>query len=198
MADKQITVGVPEERVAEFYAWFAEFLSAAPTGGDGPSREERGGPPGPDEAGGPGAHGAPFGPPWRGGRRGHRGRHGFGPRSGFSGPGRPDPSPWSSEDTAQAAWIYRKLSGGARQLFDLLIDHPGERFSGNELARRLELEKGSHGVAGVLAWPGRWCRKLGRPLPIETSARDDGGTDFSMNPELTELFRAARDETDES
>ncbi len=30
MADKQITVAVPEERVPEFYVWFAHFLAAAP------------------------------------------------------------------------------------------------------------------------------------------------------------------------
>lgn len=164
MADKQITVEVPQERVAEFYAWFAEFLSA-PTGGLGPSRPGRGGP------------GGPLGP------GGHRG---FGHR--FGG----EPSPWSSEDSEEARWIYHKLTGGARQLFDLLIDHPNERLSGNELARRLALEKGSHGVAGVLAWPGRWCRKLGRALPIDTSARDDGGTDFWMSAETAALFRAAR------
>src|SRR6202140_2591618 len=30
MADKQVTVAVPEERVPEFYAWFAAFLAAEP------------------------------------------------------------------------------------------------------------------------------------------------------------------------
>ena len=30
MADKQITVAVPEERVPEFYVWFASFLAAEP------------------------------------------------------------------------------------------------------------------------------------------------------------------------
>ena len=30
MADKQITVAVPEERVPEFYVWFAGFLAAEP------------------------------------------------------------------------------------------------------------------------------------------------------------------------
>ncbi len=164
MADKQITVEVPQERVAEFYAWFAEFLSA-PTGGLGPSRLGRGGHSGPG------------------------GRRAFGPRHRFGG----EPSPWSAEDSEPARWIYHKLSGGARQLFDLLIDHPNVRLSGNELARRLALEKGSHGVAGVLAWPGRWCRKLGRTLPIDTSVREDGGTDFWMDADTAELFRAARE-----
>jgi hypothetical protein len=30
MADKEITVAVPEERVPEFYSWFAAFLTAEP------------------------------------------------------------------------------------------------------------------------------------------------------------------------
>jgi len=30
MADKEITVAVPQERVPEFYAWFAAFLAADP------------------------------------------------------------------------------------------------------------------------------------------------------------------------
>ena len=30
MADKQVTVAVPEERVPEFYSWFATFLAAEP------------------------------------------------------------------------------------------------------------------------------------------------------------------------
>jgi hypothetical protein len=30
MADKAVTVAVPEQRVPEFYAWFAAFLAAEP------------------------------------------------------------------------------------------------------------------------------------------------------------------------
>ncbi len=30
MADKEITVAVPEDRVPEFYLWFAAFLAAEP------------------------------------------------------------------------------------------------------------------------------------------------------------------------
>jgi Family of unknown function (DUF6416) len=160
MADKQITVEVPEERVAEFYSWFAEFLSA-PSGGLGPPRRLRGG---------PGRH------------RGFSGTHGFGS----------EPQPWTADDVDQARWLYRKLSDPARQLFDLLIQKPGARFSGNEIASQLKLEKGAHGVAGVLAWPGRWCRKLGREFPIDTDGREDGGTDFFIDDETAAVFEQAR------
>jgi hypothetical protein len=166
MADKQITVAVPEERVPEFYVWFASFLSA--------------------EAGAP---------PW-GGRRGRgpgRGPGGMGAVGrgrGHGGFG--EPAAWSAADAEPAAWLYGKLAPPARALFDLLIDAPGERISGNDIAARLGLEKGAHGVAGILAWPGRYARKLGRELPLATEGREDGGTEYYMQPAVAELFAAAR------
>ena len=154
MADKQVTVAVPEERVPEFYAWFASFLAAEP--------------------------GAP--PPLPGGgRRGSRGhRH------------HRHAQAWSAQDADQAVWLYRKLAPQARELFDLLAATPGARIAGEEIAKRLKLEKGAHGVAGILAWPGRYSRHLDRTLPIATEGRPDGGTDYYMDPELAELFTAAR------
>jgi hypothetical protein len=153
MADKQVTVAVPEERVPEFYAWFASFLAAEP--------------------------GTP--PPFTGGgRRGTRGhRH------------HSEAQAWSAQDADQAAWLYRKLAPQARELIDLLAGSPGARFGGEDIAKRLSLDKGAHGVAGILAWPGRYSRHLERTLPIATEGRPDGGTDYYMEPELAELFTAA-------
>ncbi|MCW3016437.1 MAG: hypothetical protein JWO02_3529 [Solirubrobacterales bacterium] len=160
MADKQITVGVPEDRVPEFYAWFAAFLAADRAGGG---------------AGGTGS--GPFGPGamGRGRGRGMRGHH-------------HETQPWTADDTDQAEWLLRKLAPPARALFDLLAAHPGERFGGNDVAARLGLEKGAHGVAGILAWPGRYSRKLDRELPILTEGRPDGGTDYYMDPAVAALF----------
>jgi len=154
MADKEVTVAVPEERVPEFYSWFAAFLAAEP--------------------------GTP--PPQAGrGRRGPRGmRHHAEARA------------WSAEDADQAAWLYGRLAPPARELFDLLIDAPGERFGGENIAKRLKLEKGAHGVAGILAWPGRYSRHLDRTLPIDTEGRADGGTDYYMEPDVAALFAAPR------
>jgi Family of unknown function (DUF6416) len=150
MADKQVTVAVPEERVAEFYSWFAAFLAAEP--GTLPPNGGRG----------------------LRGRRGSR-HHG-------------EALAWSAEDADGAAWLYRKLAPPARELFDLLIKSPGQRFGGEEIARRLGLEKGAHGVAGILAWPGRYCRHMNRVLPIATEGRADGGTDYYMDPDVAALF----------
>ncbi len=154
MADKEVTVAVPEERVPEFYSWFAAFLAAEP--------------------------GTP--PPLTGrGRRGPRGSRHHG-----------EARAWSAEDADQAAWLYGKLAPPARALFDLLVDAPGERIGGENIAKRLGLEKGAHGVAGILAWPGRYCRHLGRVLPIATDGRADGGTDYYIEPDVAALFAAAR------
>lgn len=160
MADKQVTVAVPAERVPEFYAWFAAFLAAEP--GSGPPRGR--------------GHG-------RGRGRG-RGWHPGGPRAAAQ--------PWSASDADLAVWLYRKLAPPARELFDLLIDAPGERFAGNDVAARLHLNAGAHGVAGILAWPGRYSRGMGRALPLANEGRADGGTDYFMEPEVAELFAAAR------
>jgi len=158
MADKQVTVAIPEDRVPEFYAWFAAFLAAEP--------------------------GTP--PPPRGrGRRGRRGQRGYG-----------EARAWSADDVDQAAWLYSKLAPPARELFDLLIDAPGERVGGEQIAQRLGLDKGAHGVAGILAWPGRYSRHSDRALPIATEGRADGGTDYYMEPDVATLFAAARSRTD--
>ena len=74
----------------------------------------------------------------------------------------------------------------------MLAAAPGERFARRGHRQRLGLEKGAHGVAGILAWPGRYSRHLNRVLPIETAGRADGGTDYFMEPDVAELFAAAR------
>ncbi|MCW3041584.1 MAG: hypothetical protein JWM31_3489, partial [Solirubrobacterales bacterium] len=73
MADKQVTVAVPEDRVPEFYAWFAAFLAAD---------RAKGAP------GGPGF--GPRGPGLGGGRGGP-----FGHRHG-------EAQPWTAADAEQA------------------------------------------------------------------------------------------------
>ena len=47
-------------------------------------------------------------------------------------------------------------------------------------------------MAGILAWPGRYSRKIARELPIATEGRPDGGTDYYMDPAVSTLFAAAR------
>ena len=157
MADKEVTVAVPEDRVPEFYMWFAAFLASEPGS-----------------------------PPSLGGREG-RGPRGLRHHR--------QANAWSAEDADQAAWLYHKLAPPARELFDLLAGAPAERFGGESIATRLGLDKGAHGVAGILAWPGRYSRRVNRELPSATEGRTDGGTDYYMEPEIAALFAAARTQT---
>ena len=64
------------------------------------------------------------------------------------------------------------------------------------IARQLGLEKGAHGVAGILAWPGRYSRHLDRVLPIDTEGRPDGGTNYYIDPDTAAIFAAAREQPD--
>ena len=87
MADKPVTVEVPEDRVPEFYLWFAAFLASPP--GSGPPR-------------------AGFGPPGFG-------RRGFGP-TGFGPHGHHERRPWTADDGEDARWLYGRLSDPGREL----------------------------------------------------------------------------------
>ena len=154
MADKQVTVAVPEERVPEFYAWFASFLAAEPGAA----------------------------PPLAGGGRAARAATDTTERlkpGRRRTPTRPSGCIASSRPRPASCLTYSPPA-------------PGARFGGEDIAKRLKLEKGAHGVAGILAWPGRYSRHLDRTLPIATEGRPDGGTDYYMDPELAELFTAAR------
>jgi hypothetical protein len=53
----------------------------------------------------------------------------------------------------------------------------------------------SMGLAGVLAWPGRYLFKLGRVLPITVKPNPEGGSWYLMEPDVAELFEKARDAT---
>jgi hypothetical protein len=100
-------------------------------------------------------------------------------------------SHWSSpDDTELAAQLWEKLSGNAKALFGYLMDRPDERFTGDELADTLGIPNGRYGVAGVLAWPGRYCFPIGRHLPIRWSEHD--GT-YWMEPDIAEMFAEVRE-----
>jgi len=62
---------------------------------------------------------------------------------------------WSDSDRDLAEAYWGKLSQSAKDLFSVLINHPGEKFTGDELARELGLPGGRQSVKSVLTWPGR-------------------------------------------
>lgn len=96
---------------------------------------------------------------------------------------------WTAKDQDLAEALWAKLSGRARALFGHLIDRPGVKFSGEELATVLEIPNGRYGIAGVLAWPGRYCLKMGRWLPVNWS--EEVGA-YWMEPPIAQMFAEVR------
>ena len=102
-----------------------------------------------------------------------------------------DHQPWTSDDTEKALEVSNKLSVTARKIVDLLIDHPGARLHWNEIAERLEIEKGKYGIAGALAWPGRHSYAVNREMPVRFESAKDG-TYYWMEPIVAKLFGRVR------
>ena len=79
---------------------------------------------------------------------------------------------------ADAEALWKKYSPRARGMFGLLIDNPDTEYTGAQIAEAVGIPNGAHGVAGVLAWPGRHGSAIGRGLP----------TRFREDPETFETF----------
>jgi len=101
--------------------------------------------------------------------------------------------PWAADDLDRAETVWRKMSKSARALFSLLMENPGARISGEQIAQDLNIANGRSGVAGVLAWPGRYSYKVGRKFPIKWESGD-----YWMTPEIADLFKQARDQVEAS
>ena len=95
---------------------------------------------------------------------------------------------WSDDDLALAETVWGKMTNRARSLFSALIDHPEKRVSGTQLAEQLDISNGMYGVAGLLAWPGRYCYRLGRKFPVKWESGE-----YWMTADVAALFGKARD-----
>jgi hypothetical protein len=108
----------------------------------------------------------------------------------------PDPRPWSDteQDFSDAETLWRKYSPAARSVFSLLMDHPDQKYTGQQIAEAVNIPNGAHGVAGVLAWPGRHGYAIGRgKLPIDwTEDPQTLETYYHMPARTAEVFKAAR------
>jgi hypothetical protein len=102
--------------------------------------------------------------------------------------------PWLATDVALATKLWDKFSDAAKALFSKLIDEPGRQFNGEELAEMLSIPNGHSGVAGVLAWPGKYCKQENRQLlwtwtyPVEGEP-----VVYWITPDVAALLREARD-----
>jgi Family of unknown function (DUF6416) len=100
---------------------------------------------------------------------------------------------WSGEDGDLAAEVWRKLTEPAKRLFSTLIDNPGTRFSGDKLAKMVDMPNGKHGVAGLLGWPRNHCDAVKRDLFWSSDMPDGELKEYWRTPENAALFRRARD-----
>jgi len=105
------------------------------------------------------------------------------------------PREWSNtdDDLPLASEVWGKLSSNAAALFSRLIDSPGHRVSGEDLAADLGIPNGKYGIAGVLAWPGRHCAAVRRlPLWSWEYGPVGGSADYWVEEDVAALFRKVR------
>ena len=100
---------------------------------------------------------------------------------------------WTKNDLQLATEHCVQLSEPAQKLYEIFMKSPGQKFSGTELASKLHLEKGAHGIAGLTAWPGRYAYAVGRRLPISWERTQYGVGSYWMTEEVAQLFRNAKE-----
>ncbi len=158
-----ITVPVPDERIAEFYQFFGLWLAGALSLTETQQS--------PAETS---ATDAPPAEPQK--------------RKAWTG---------SDEDLEDAIHLWGKFSKHARAFFGLLINNPGTHYTGHQAAEAVGIPNGAHGVAGVLAWPGRHAWAIQRYLPSRWKDDEDAGASYYwMTPELAKVFKAAREKVE--
>lgn len=96
-------------------------------------------------------------------------------------------------ELADMAW--RKFSPRAQAVFALLMENPGVAMQADEIAVKIGLANGRHGLAGVVAWPSRQCAEIGRTPPFRYESPPAPGETGSywMDPETAQLLIAARE-----
>src|SRR5207247_3163795 len=100
----------------------------------------------------------------------------------------------SGDDVALARVVWEKFSPRAKALFSLLMDHPGHKVLGEDLAATLNIPNGKSGVAGVLAWPARHCAAVNRVVPWRwEDGPEGGGAYYWVDQEVADLFKKFRD-----
>lgn len=107
-----------------------------------------------------------------------------------------DIKPWtgSEDDLEDAEWLWEKFSRQARGMFSLLADDPGAEYPADQIAETVGIRYGRRGVAGTLAWPGRYGLEVGRGVPVKWREDVDAGKAYYwMTPEVASTFRAARE-----
>lgn len=69
-----------------------------------------------------------------------------------------DRLPFEEADQDDVSAWWGMLSEPARRVLELLARHPGERYTGTDLAAKCGIEHGANGLAGTLSWPGKYAK----------------------------------------
>ena len=105
----------------------------------------------------------------------------------------PNRDPWEPGDSALAEQVIRKMTAPARRIFGLLAAGNGDTVEGKwsvpALTEMIGLNN-SNELAGMLAWPGRYCYAVGRTLPFLWEGTEAGAA-YWMEPEVATLFNDA-------
>ena len=98
----------------------------------------------------------------------------------------------SDDDLVLARLVWEKFSPRAKALFSLLMNQPGHKVSGEDLAATLDIPNGKSGVAGALAWPARHCAAVNRTGTWEWGSGPGNGAYYWVEPEVAALFKKVR------
>jgi hypothetical protein len=106
---------------------------------------------------------------------------------------------WGDGDGALAEAFYAALPEHTRFIFDLLMDHPGERLTSDWIAGQLTARRpdgaraaGRRSVSTSMSPTAQPTAKSGRRMPFYWWRNNGDASSYAMKPEVARLFRDAR------
>lgn len=107
--------------------------------------------------------------------------------------GHRDSPEWDEDaELAAAEAFYQPIKGKAKVFFDLLIDHPGQQLTVDDLCRLADgVFSGSRSIAGAIYGLYRSHQASGRRYPFYWW--EGQPTCYAMKPSVAKLFSQARD-----
>jgi hypothetical protein len=106
---------------------------------------------------------------------------------------------WGGGDGALAEAFYAALPEHTRFVFDLLMDHPGERLTSDWIAEQLTARRpdgvraaGRRSVSTSMSRTARPTAISGRRMPFYWWRTAGGASSYAMKPAVARLFRDAR------